>query len=626
MLATIGLFSCLLLPSQPEGEPKSQKEEKQEETARTLKETVVVTAARQEQPLSETVALVDVVSHEDLARSPSLVLDNTLRRVPGFSLFRRSSSLYSHPTTQGVSLRGIGPSGTSRSLVLFDEIPWNDPFGGWIYWNRIPTLAMQSVEIVRGATSSLYGSSALGGTIQLVPRVPTADTLELRGRIANHESYDLDLLTADDLGNWKYLVSGRLFDTDGFFIVEEDLRGSVDRPANSSFQTFFGRTYYKNFHAGVNVYHEERGNGTQLQNNSSRIALFETGYEAPSWKGSFYTQSGVFENTFSRILPGRSAEFITAEQEFRSVGSGAAFSWRPRSNLLVGTDWRRVAWSDNNQNLAGLFAQQLLPLHQDVDLLAGLRFDWWRGSQTQISVNPKVGLLVRGAEWLTLRGSTYRGFRAPTLNELHRPFRVGNVVTQANPELEEEHLWGGEIGADLHLSGPLFLRLNGFWNSLRDAVTNATISVTPQLILRQRQNLGSAVIRGLEAEVRALLGSVWSVWGTYLYSDAEVAETGFRLPQVPRHQGSAGLDYNGPVRVSAYARWAGEQFEDDLNQLDLERYFLLGLNLSRPVSERIELFLAADNLLDRAYAIGRTPIPRLGSPRILQGGLQFRLH
>ncbi|RPI21327.1 MAG: Plug domain-containing protein, partial [Acidobacteria bacterium] len=103
---------------------------------------IVVTAAKVEQPISETVSLVTAVPRERIANSPFLLLDDLLRSVPGFSLFRRSSSLVAHPTTQGVSLRGIGPSGAGRSLVLFDGIPLNDPVGGWVYWNRIPFAAI----------------------------------------------------------------------------------------------------------------------------------------------------------------------------------------------------------------------------------------------------------------------------------------------------------------------------------------------------------------------------------------------------------------------------------------------------------------------------------------------------
>src|SRR5260370_18656107 len=90
-----------------------------------------------------------------------MTLDDLLRQVPGFSLFRRSTSRVANPTTQGVSLRGLGASGPSRALVLEDGIPVVDPFGGWVYWDRIPRAELSSDEVFRGGSSSLYGSNAL---------------------------------------------------------------------------------------------------------------------------------------------------------------------------------------------------------------------------------------------------------------------------------------------------------------------------------------------------------------------------------------------------------------------------------------------------------------------------------
>lgn len=87
--------------------------------------------------------------------------------VPGFSLFRRSSSLVANPTTQGVSLRGLGSSGASRSLVLWDGIPLNSPFGGWIYWTRVSPEQLDRVEVSRGASTSVFGDKAMGGSIGL---------------------------------------------------------------------------------------------------------------------------------------------------------------------------------------------------------------------------------------------------------------------------------------------------------------------------------------------------------------------------------------------------------------------------------------------------------------------------
>jgi outer membrane receptor protein involved in Fe transport len=103
-----------------------------------LEEAVTVTPTRSEQRLGAVPASVSRIEREQIRQSPAVVADDLLRQLPSFSLFRRTSSLASHPTAQGVSLRGIGPSGVSRTLVLLDGVPFNDPFGGWVYWTRVP--------------------------------------------------------------------------------------------------------------------------------------------------------------------------------------------------------------------------------------------------------------------------------------------------------------------------------------------------------------------------------------------------------------------------------------------------------------------------------------------------------
>src|SRR5207237_2102710 len=113
---------------------------------------------------------VVVLNRETIASSPAATIDDMLRQVPGFTLFRRSGSRSANPTSQGVSLRGIGASGASRALVLGDGIPLNDAFGGWVYWGRVPRAALDRVEVLRGGASDLYGSAAMGGVVQFVCR------------------------------------------------------------------------------------------------------------------------------------------------------------------------------------------------------------------------------------------------------------------------------------------------------------------------------------------------------------------------------------------------------------------------------------------------------------------------
>src|SRR5215207_4662849 len=135
-----------------------------------LSEQVTVTASRTETRLGETAASVVVLSSEELESTAALTPDDALRQVPGFQLFRRTGSRAANPTAQGVSLRGVGASGASRAVVLYDGVPLNDPFGGWVYWTRVPREAIGRVEVVRGGASSLYGSAALGGVVQFFPR------------------------------------------------------------------------------------------------------------------------------------------------------------------------------------------------------------------------------------------------------------------------------------------------------------------------------------------------------------------------------------------------------------------------------------------------------------------------
>lgn len=610
MNATVLMFLALL--AQPPSE--------------SFTEQIVVTASGDEQRIVDAVAPTTVLSREELERAPDLTLDDRLRQVPGFGLLRRSSSLTAHPTTQGVSLRGLGPSGASRTLVLFDGAPLNDPFGGWVYWNRLPSSSLESVEVSRGSLSQLYGSSAMGGAIQLLPRAPRPDTLEVTARGGDYGTGDLEVFASDagGGGNWGYTLAGRLFETDGFYVVAPEDRGAVDRPAGVDFGTFYGRFQAGRYHVGLNVFDEERENGTALQRNDTRLRSIEAGRSGDRWEWNVFGQTQRFRSTFSRILPDRSQEFLTAEQDFETDGYGGSAAWRSGGGLLAGIDVRRATWEDQDQTLGGLYAQQTFRLTSRLDLLAGARADLWESGGTRTSFNPRAGLLFRAGDAVTLRASAYRGFRAPSLNELYRPFRVGNIETLANPDLDEETLVGAEIGADYAPTADLLLRLNAFRNRIDGAVGNVTLSVTPTLITRQRQNLDRVTADGVEGDLRFRPLRRWELRAAYLYTDSRVERTGLRVPQVPLNQGSFGVAFDGPVTALLQARWAGDQFEDDLNRLPLPAYEVVDLSLRRTVRERFEVFLAAENLFDEEVVTGRTPIETFGAPRMIQIGLTVR--
>lgn len=601
-------------------------ESEEDETAQpSHSETVVVTASRSEEPLRDAASFVTPLDAGDLADSPGALLDEALARVPGFGLFRRNTSFISHPTTTGVSLRGIGPSGASRTLVLWDGVPMNDPFGNWVYWNRLPTLYLDRAEVARGAASPLYGSSALGGTIQLLSRRPEPGLLRFRGRMGGFGIQDGELLASHETEGVSVIGAARMLNGDGYHRIREAQRGAVDEPAGVDFRSLVGRAEAGRAHFSVNYYSEDRRNGTPIQVNDSRTTFMEGGFTGDSWDFRGFGQSSRMNSDFSRILPGRDREIPTSQQMYEYSGVGGMVSARPSERFQVGADWIRSSWGEHTQNRLGGFLQQRFEFQPGLEVVADTRLDLWENAGTKASINPRLGLRYRVSPGATFRTSAYRGFRAPSLNELYRPFRVGNVRVAANDALGEETLYGAEAGVDLHPNARVLIRANGWWNSLRDTVGNVTLEVNDEGVFRQRQNIGEATAWGAETEVWAFPADGLEFFAAYLLSRTEVEETGLRIPQVPLHQGSAGFVWRGPPEIRADVRFMSDQFEDDRNELPMAGFAAVGVRVSWPINPQFSVFVAGDNVFDAEIVSARTPIETLGTPRVFHVGVDVDL-
>jgi outer membrane receptor protein involved in Fe transport len=267
-------------------------------------------------------------------------------------------------------------------------------------------------------------------------------------------------------------------------------------------------------------------------------------------------------------------------------------------------------------------------------LATGVRRQTPFESRSDGAWSPKLGARFDLGHDLAVRGVVARAFRAPTLNELYRGFRVGNVMTRENPDLGPERATSGEVGADWGLRSDLAVRATWFWDAIRNPIANVTLSSTPALITRQRQNLGSTRSRGLELDTVFRPGQFWTFTARYFLSDATVRSApaapelvGLRLPQVARHQGTLEVAYQRSNRFSAALglRVATFQFDDDQNRLKLRGMQVLDFSASRRIAPGVDLFFACENLLDQAYPVGRTPVESIGMPRRFHGGLRFRI-
>jgi outer membrane receptor protein involved in Fe transport len=252
--------------------------------------------------------------------------------------------------------------------------------------------------------------------------------------------------------------------------------------------------------------------------------------------------------------------------------------------------------------------------------------------RSESALSPRAALRHQAASWLALTASGYGAFRAPTLNELYRSFRVGNVVTQADPTLRAERLRGVEGGALAALGGAS-ARLTAFWMEVDDTIANVTLSETPALVTRRRRNLGRIRSRGAELELEVRPWPRWVVAANAVLTDATVGSfpeepslEGKRLAQVPRRQAAVQARYEtGRVTLSAQGRWSSSQFEDDLNALALAPLRNLDLRAAYAPWRQLEAFFALENALDDEQEIGRTPVVTLAPPRALRAGLRLRL-
>ncbi len=645
-------------------------------------EEMVVSATRTEIRLSDAPGSTIRLSNTDIVATPALSVDDKLRQVTGFTLFRRSGSRFANPTSQGVSLRGLGASGPSRALVLEDGVPMVDPFGGWVYWGRIPMAALSNAEIFRGGASSLYGSDALGGIVQFITREPTEPALTLETSVGNKQTPDLSAWMGTKIGRWDTSLATDLFYTAGYILVPTSQRGTVDTPANSKHGTVnleAGRRFGSNTRVFVrsSYFGEGRHNGTPLQTNDTRLGTAALGVDqefsgGDSVSARVYGHVQAYNQGFSSIATDRASESLTNLQHVPSQNLAGNVQWTHilghRQTLIAGVELSEVIGSSHEQIFSsgthiansvsggrqrplGIFGEDIFRLGKWT-LIAGLRFDHWTNfdgssvrtpvsgtptggrfpDRTENAFSPRLSILRSLGSNLSFTVSGYRAFRAPTLNELYRSFRLGNVVTQNNPDLRAERLTGGEAGLNATgFDGRLQVRGTFFWSDIVNPVANVTLSTTPTLITRQRQNLGRTRSRGVELDGTAHFTKNIEFSSGYAYTVANVvsfpantALEGLRIPQVPRHQFTWEARYWNPTSwmLSAQGRLVGMQFDDDQNLLPLDRFFTLDLMVGRAINRNLEVFAAAENVLNQRYPIARTSVLNVGPPVLFRVGLR----
>ena len=650
---------------------------------------VVVRAARLPEPAGD--GAFSIVRLDPAALRGADRLDEALDSAPGFSLYRRTSSLGANPTTQGVSLRGIAGSGASRALVTLDGVPQNDPFGGWVIWTGLPPESISGALLVRGAGAGPYGAGALTGVVAL--EQPTHIDGGATGDVAIGDlGYQRAAAIGEiDQGPARLFLDASGESSDGWIPVIHG-RGAADRPlslhdwnAAERTQVDLGSAVLTERIAG---YDEVRGAGTlfaasSAQGLQSSLSLLD----APSdgglgWRLQGWVQSSGLANSSASVSANRATATLADNQYATpAVGFGlnAALrraqgenSWELGADLRDDDGESRERLYNQGKPTGDRFAgggEYVLGAYAEFSrslapflLTGGLRLDGWGDYASKLiqtgasaldqhppgrsGVTPTARAGIRrdlsGA--LYWRAAAYAGFRPATLNELHRPFRVGNDVTEANPGLTPERLYGGETG--LGGQGAFVWDADIFYNQLVNAVTNVTLGKGPGVFplagfvpaggtLYERENVGAVNAYGVEGEADRAFGPRLELRCAFTYTHARVDGggaapqlTGLRPALTPTATVTGALTWQvlSRLSLSGDARYESDRFDDDLNTRRIKAGTGVDARASWRLARSAEAYIAADNLLGADLQVGHSAanVVTYDAPRMVRVGVRFR--
>ncbi len=671
----------------------------------TVLDAAIITATRVTQVVREVPANIAVLGATEIQRSAARTVSDFLRVIPGYTTKDYQSSVVSHPSRQAPALRGLGGTSASRTLVLLDGVPMNEPFAGWVFWPRVPLALVKQAEVVRGGGAGVWGDRALGGVINLITDDPRENSVTLTATSGSFGAMRTSAVATGKKDRFGLLFAGEYFDTNGYINVAPDIRGTIDQKVDSRNSAFFGKVTFDatpsvRFFVGGNYMDDFRHNGTVLRDNTTIVRDLRGGVRWLTAGGSLlnataYMGSSAYRNFFTNEALDRNSEIPSLYQwKVPTHSAGAQVQWSKEvfreHRLTIGTD---MAWVDGEvnedtnwqqtsfvgrrrvfgeQNLIGVYVQDAVSVGDRTRVLASVRLDRFSNKEgqrrehnmrtgavtldtsyantTDSRTSYSLGVRQQATSSVALRGSVYSSFRSPTLNELFKPFReAGNIITEANPELKPESLTGVDIGADLSLGPSVVARVTGFWNVVRDPALEVTLALagnTGRVIApcgfvpaggtcRRRENIEEFRTLGIETEIEARPHRDWTLGASYSFNPTEITKAptqqqlvGKRARGTAEHQATILVGFDKPdlFALNTTTRYVGSRFDDDVNVLPLEAFTVVDVRLSRRLTSSATAFVTVENIFDKDYLATRAAngFVRIGGPRFIEGGLQYR--
>ncbi len=591
---------------------------------------MVVTASKRPQSLEEVPVSISVLDAAEIRERNALVLDDALRYIPGvnmtgFQVNIRGSSGYS---------RGAG----SRVLMLLDGIPFITGDTGELNFETIPIGQVDRIEVVKGASSALYGSNALGGVINIITKdIPERPSTQVRmfAGLYNPPSYE----------QWRWSPKWRFFNGQsvshayrvgdlgvGLFVsrqIDDGYRQNdyrrrynfyikvrEDYEQQRSLTMTFGLLYQ---YGGQYLYWRSLDSAlvppiTQPDDNIKSIRFFTTGQYTTvmSENVQVTTRAMWFHNDWgfeTRSGIGR-AESIADDFRFESA---ATILPNTTHTLTVGVDANLdlIGGDVITQRLIGgfaVFGQDEIRLAEKLSLTIGARYDFSSVGVTTPGgqVNPKVALAYTPFAGTAVRASFARGFRVPAVAEAFLMAGFSNIVARPNEDLKPERSWSYEVGFSQRLGNIGTFDIAAFRSDFDDLIEVDVVDTAKNSLLFQWRNVAKARIQGVETSLKLGLfdGALQYTFGyTYVYPQDLTRND--LLKYRPRHLFYTTLSGRvGPIIASTDFRY--------ISRVDRVDDVLGRAGIVADAEERTEI-LVTDFRLGVDFTLGSVPLTATAS-------------
>jgi len=565
----------------------------------TVLDPIVVTAERRPTPASDVTAPVIVVDSDAIARRAAVDVTTILRDVAGIQPEAVVGS------GSGIYLQGLG---SDRVLVLLDGAPMSGRLDGQFDLSRISPAELERVEIVEGPQSTLYGSTALGGVVNLITNRDVVPTARVSSTMGSFGQRDFAGRLGAPVGGWFASLDGDHRGVDAVPGANPGTTGSADR------WDWMGRLSGEVGHSTVDarlmtIDENQRYSilpdhltSTNLQYDGLLNLTFgANGQTDLRLHGSWFDHRFVDATDSAGTQPSQWDRERIADVELLQHGAFGASNWV--AGVKADREWLlsdRVSGYERNASTGALYGSVDWEVTPALHVTTGVRFTGSRLWGADLS--PRLGAALRAADGLYLKAEVAHGFRAPSFDEQYLSLlqaQFGYAVV-GNPNLKAEQSWNvtGETGLE---RGDVHLYLRGFANSLRNFIEADQTGDSSGILLFTYQNVDRARTGGVEAGAAVTRGLV-TAGASYTWLTTRDITTNTDLLGRAAHTANASLAVGrAGWSLGAGAVYTGQEpvARDMAGVVTYQGAFTrLNVSAEAPLTRAVKLTLGADDLND----------------------------